>query len=106
MKYKSNSFPLLLIQFQYLQLCKMLYKPFSKFCSANGNPHPQNATYCSICGSGVETINLSHSPPSCTSLLVSNPIGRQPQPRLLPPAALIQHDAVNHQLKNIQSSRP
>jgi hypothetical protein len=105
-KYKFNSFPLLLIEFQLLQLYKMLYELLSKFCFTNGNPHPQDTIYCSICRSGIETIDLSGTPSSCTSLLLSNPIGRQPQSCLLPPAALIQHDTVNHRLKNVQNSRP
>jgi hypothetical protein len=97
-KYKSNSFPLLLIQFQYLQLCKMSYEPFSKFCSVNRNLYPQDTTYCSLCRSGAEIIDLSGTPP-CTNSTLSNL-------RLPPPAAFIQHDTVNNRLKNTQNSRP
>jgi hypothetical protein len=76
----------------------MSYELFSKFCSVNGNLHSQDTTYCSLCGSGAEIIDLSGTPP-CTSSTLSNP-------RLLPPAALIQRDTVNNRLKNTQNSRP
>ena len=78
----------------------------SKFCSVNGNPHTLDITYCSLCGSGVETIDLSNSPsPHTTSALV-NPASQQPPQWLLPPAALVQCDAVNNRLKNVQNNRP
>src|SRR5438045_659630 len=78
----------------------------SKFCSVNGNPHTLDITYCSLCGSGVETIDLSNSPsPRTTSALV-NPASQQPPQRLLPPAALVQCDAVNNRLKNVQNNHP
>jgi hypothetical protein len=104
-KYKPNSFPLLLIQFQYLQLCKMSYELFSKFCSVNGNLHSQDTTYCSLCRSGAEIIDLSGTPP-CTSSTLSNPASWQANLRPPPPAALIQRDTVNNRLKNTQNSRP
>jgi hypothetical protein len=97
---------LLLIEFQLLQLYKILYKLFSKFCSTNRNPYPQDTIYCSICRSGIETIDLSGTLSFYTSLLLSNPIGRQPQSCLLPPAILIQYNTVNYRLKNIQNSCP
>jgi hypothetical protein len=76
----------------------MSYEPLSKFCSVNGSLHSQDITYCSICRSGTETIDLSETPPSRTSSALS-------KPQLLPPAALIQRDVVNNRLKNIQNSR-
>ena len=36
----------------------------SKFCYVNGNPHALSITYCLLCNSGIETIDLSGSPPS------------------------------------------
>jgi len=105
LKYKFSSFPPLAIVFWSLQLCKMLYK-LSKFCSVNGNPHTLDIAYCSLCGSGLETIDLSNSrSPHTTSALV-NPASRQPHQQLLPPAALVQRDVVNNRLKNVQNNRP
>ena len=95
----------MLLQFRLLQLCEMLYKSLSKFCSINGTLHPQDTTYCSLCGSGAEMIDLSGSPPPRTSSALSNPASRQSYTQPLPPAALIQHDTVNNQLKNVQHSR-
>lgn len=90
----------------------MSYEPLSKFCSVNGSLHSQDITYCSICGSGIETIDLSETPPSRTSSVLSKPqllpsrtSSALSKPQLLPPAALIQRDVVNTRLKNIQNSR-
>ena len=84
----------------------MSYELFSKFCSTNGNLHPQNATYCSLCGSRAEIIDLSGSSPPRTNSALSNPASRQSYQPPLPPAVLAQRDTVNNQLKNIQNSRP
>ena len=75
----------------------------SKFCSANGNPHTLSITYCLLCNSGIETIDLSGSPPPRTT---SAHFSQQSHQQLLPPAALIQRDVVNNRLRNAQNSRP
>jgi hypothetical protein len=78
----------------------------SKFCSVNGNSHALSITYCLLCNFGIETIDLSGSPPSRTTAVPVNTINQQSYQQLLPPAALIQRDIVNNQLKNIQNSCP
>src|SRR5436190_22454233 len=105
LKSKFSGFPPLAIGFWSLQLCKMLYA-LSKFSSVNGNPHTLDITYCSLCGSGVETINLSNSPSPCTTSALVNPASWQPPQWLLPPAAPVQCDAVNNRLKNVQNNCP
>lgn len=105
LKYKSSSFPLLPMQFWPLQLHIISYE-LSKFYSVNGNPYTLDITYCLLYSSRVETINLSSSLSPCTTSTLVNTTSRQPYQQPLLPAALIQYNIVNNQLKNIQNSHP
>jgi hypothetical protein len=70
----------------------------SRFCSATGKPYSFALTYCSICKSGIEIIDLdSLPPPDSKSICTTQPV------RTL--VAATERDNVNARIRNA-SSRP
>ena len=67
----------------------------SRFCSATGKPHSSTLTYCSICKSRLEIINLDSSLlPNFPPLLLPKSI-RTIQPIWTLAVAAIERDNVN-----------
>ena len=77
----------------------------SRFCSATGKPHSSTLTYCSICKSGLEIVNLDSSPPPDFLPLPLSKSIRTTQPIRTLPVAAIERDNVNARIRNA-SSRP
>jgi hypothetical protein len=77
----------------------------SQFCSATGKPHSSTLTYCSICKSGLEIVNLDSSPPPDFPPLPLPKSIRTTQPIWTLPVAAIERENVNARIRNA-SSRP
>ena len=85
----------------------MLYDcdSISQFCLAIGKPHSSILTYCFICKSGLEIVNLDSSPPPNFPLLPLPKSIRTTQPIRTLPIAAIERENVNARIRNT-SSRP
>lgn len=70
----------------------------SRFCSATGKLHSSTLTFCLICKSGQDIIDLDSSPPSL-------PSNRTTQSTRIPPVAATERENVNVRIRNA-SSRP
>jgi hypothetical protein len=77
----------------------------SQFCSAIGKPHSSTLTYCPICKSGLEIVNLDSSPPPDSLPLPLPKSIRTTQPIRALPIAATERDNVNARIRNT-SSRP
>lgn len=73
----------------------------SRFCSATGKLHSSTLTFCPVCRSGQEIVDLDSSPPS---LLQSARTTQSQSTRMLPVAAT-EREIVNTRIRNA-NSRP
>jgi hypothetical protein len=75
----------------------------SQFCSATGKPHSSTLTYCSICKSRLEIVNLDSSPPPDFPPLLLPKSIRTTQPIQTLPIAAAERDNVNARIRNASS---
>jgi hypothetical protein len=75
----------------------------SQFCSATGKPHSSTLTYCFICKSGLEIVNLDSSPPPDFPPLLLPKSIRTTQPIRTLPVAATEQENVNARIRNASS---